>query len=253
MRKQRNKNADNGFVPIRRGIYEHISDGLMGGKEWMVYSVLHLKADHETGICYKISGPALAYLLGEKPHYINRLMRSLEKKGYIKRMSFRGQVACYPVAINKFLTSNGILIDARNSKSLNEIAWYVEKDCTITVFQRSFKCISNVFQVSCLQEIKKLRIKQESKPRTPKTFTPPTLDQVKGFVGENPELANVDPDYFWKVFTESDWIDTKGNPVKNWKLKLRTWSRFDCERKENKKDETKKIGGNNTPPKPFVR
>jgi hypothetical protein len=236
--KRKNKNADGGFVAIRRGIYEHLSDGRMTGKEWMVYSTLHLKADHETGICYKISGPALGHLLRQKPHYINRVLRSLEAKGYIKRISFRGQVVCYPVVINKFLTSNGILIDAAKTKSLDEIAWYVEQDCTVTVLQRSFNCTSNVLQMSCLQEVKNIKIiKQNSKknekprPRKGKGFVPPTLDEVKKYIKENPELSNIDPVHFWKSFNDSDWIDTQGKPVRNWKLKIRTWSKMDDERK----------------------
>jgi hypothetical protein len=113
--------------------------------------------------------------------------------------------------------------------------------------------------MSRIQDIKTIRIKQDSKkaggkkPRAPKSFTPPTIEQVKEFVQKKPELANVDPDYFWKVFDESDWIDTKGNPVRSWKLKLRTWSRWDHERKETAKHGSSEIGGDNTAPEPFIR
>ncbi len=248
MSKLRNKNTEQGFVPIRRGIYDHLRDGQMTGKEWMVYSTLLLKVDYQSGVCPKISGPMLAHLLQIKIRQANRILTSLENKGYIHRLNHRGQIRHYPVVINKYLTvPNGLLIDARNTKSLNEIAWYVETDCLLTDSQMTFNCPANVLQMSRIQDIKTIRIKQDSKkirgkkPRAPKSFTPPTLEQVKAFVRDNPELANVDPDYFWKVFNESEWIDTKGNPVRNWKLKLRTWSRLDRERKENTKDGTEKI------------
>lgn len=173
-----NSNTQAGFIRIRRGIYEHLSDGRMTGREWMVYSVLHLKADHLTGICYKISGPALGYLLGLKSHYVNSILRTLEEKGYIKRLSHRGQVVCYPVVINKFLTSSGILIDAPNTKSLNKIAWYVKEDCILTVLQRNVKATSNVLQTSCLQEIKNITIlKQEKTPKcAPKIFSEDSVE-----------------------------------------------------------------------------
>lgn len=173
-KKERNKNTDSGFVPIRRGIYEHINDGRMTGQEWMVYSILHLKADHQTGICYKVSAPALGMLLRIKPHTINRILRSLEKKGYIKRLSHIGQIVSYPVVINKFYcTLNGILIDAHKTKSLQEICWYVEKDCTLIVSQMYLKCTLNVPQMSCLQELKNItRPKEEPRPpKTPKEFS----------------------------------------------------------------------------------
>jgi len=62
--------------------------------------------------------------------------------------------------------------------------------------------------------------------KTVKHFVPPTLDDVKKYVADNPELSNVDPTNFWKSFNDGDWIDTRGNPVRNWKLKLRTWSNY---------------------------
>lgn len=144
MVKKRNKNSENGFVPIRRGIYEHLKEGRITGQELMVYLLLHLKADHRTGICYKISGPAIAGLLRISQRQANRLLARLEKKGYIKRLDHRGQVPYYPVVINKFLTSNGLLIDAPNTKSLNEIACRKGEGRPLRVFQLS--CIQEYIQ-----------------------------------------------------------------------------------------------------------
>ena len=79
------------------------------------------------------------------------------------------------------------------------------------------------------------------KPKT-KRFTPPTLDEVKAFIAANPELSNVDAETFWKGF-HPDWVDTRGNPVRNWKLKLRTWSsmgRQQAGKKQESPEEFKK-------------
>jgi hypothetical protein len=57
-----------------------------------------------------------------------------------------------------------------------------------------------------------------------KRWIPPTLDEVKAYWKANPELANVDPYLFWRGFQDGGWIDTQGRPVRNWKLKMRTWS-----------------------------
>ena len=66
----------------------------------------------------------------------------------------------------------------------------------------------------------------KSKSRVNK-FTPPTLEQIKEYARENG--LNVDCDKFYTYFTTPDdagrtWIDSKGNPVKNWKQKIITWA-----------------------------
>lgn len=73
-----------------------------------------------------------------------------------------------------------------------------------------------------------------------KKFVPPTLEEVKKYIEDNPELSNVDPDTFWKGFNDSGWIDTRGNPVRNWKLKLRTWSSYDSVRTKNTGSQTQR-------------
>ena len=75
-----------------------------------------------------------------------------------------------------------------------------------------------------LSKVKLSKVK-ESKVNV-KGFIPPTFEEVKKYITENPELANVNPETFFKGFNDSGWIDTQGKPVRNWKLKLRTWSSF---------------------------
>jgi hypothetical protein len=80
--------------------------------------------------------------------------------------------------------------------------------------------------------------KKESRGR----FTPPTLEDVEKYIAGNPELANIDAGTFWKGFNDGGWIDTRGNPVRNWKLKLRTWSNLNGVHGRT-------TGGNNQHPK----
>lgn len=54
-----------------------------------------------------------------------------------------------------------------------------------------------------------------------KSFSPPSLDDIKNYVKDKD--LNVDAEYFYKYFSEGNWIDSKGNKVKNWKQKLITW------------------------------
>ena len=52
-------------------------------------------------------------------------------------------------------------------------------------------------------------------------FLPPTLAEIKDYVAA--KGLSVSPDKFLEYFKESNWIDSKGNKVLNWKLKLLTW------------------------------
>ena len=59
--------------------------------------------------------------------------------------------------------------------------------------------------------------KRERSPR----FTPPTLDEVRDYCRNR--SSPVDPVVFFEYFEAGEWIDSKGNPVRNWKQKLLTW------------------------------
>lgn len=63
-----------------------------------------------------------------------------------------------------------------------------------------------------------------------KPFTPPTLEEVEKYCKERKN--NVDAKKFFDYFTASDWVDSKGNPVRNWKQKIITWEGY-TERKDS--------------------
>ena len=66
--------------------------------------------------------------------------------------------------------------------------------------------------------------KPNKKPNRKKTFTPPTLEEVEAYCKERQN--NVDAKRFYDFFDASDWIDSKGNQVLNWKQKVITWERY---------------------------
>lgn len=88
------------------------------------------------------------------------------------------------------------------------------------------------------------------------TFVPPSIEEVKKYIQENPELSNIDPVDFFKGYSDGGWIDTQGKPVRNWKLKLRTRSKFaEKDGKDaGKTDRPRKARNNNREPRgEFVR
>ncbi len=67
--------------------------------------------------------------------------------------------------------------------------------------------------------------KKEKRGGKAHPFTPPTLEEVKGYCTERNN--KVDPKRFYDYYTASDWKDSKGNKVKSWKQKVISWERSD--------------------------
>ena len=55
-------------------------------------------------------------------------------------------------------------------------------------------------------------------------FTNPSLEEIESYVIE--KNINVDAKQFFNYFDVANWIDSKGNKVKNWKQKLLTWANY---------------------------
>jgi hypothetical protein len=62
--------------------------------------------------------------------------------------------------------------------------------------------------------------KPASRPRGRKPFTPPTVEQVRDYA-ESLGYPNFDAKRFIEYYAERDWLDSKSQPVRDWKAKLR--------------------------------
>lgn len=54
-----------------------------------------------------------------------------------------------------------------------------------------------------------------------KKFTPPSFEEVEAYCKER--NSSVNPKDFYDYFDTGHWIDSRGEPVRNWKQKLITW------------------------------
>jgi len=52
----------------------------------------------------------------------------------------------------------------------------------------------------------------------------PSLEEIKNYIKE--KNLKVDGKQFYEYFKEGNWVDSKGNKVKNWKQKLLTWNKY---------------------------
>jgi len=71
------------------------------------------------------------------------------------------------------------------------------------------------------------------KKNNKKKITQPSLEEIENYIKEKQLKVNAKD--FYEYFTEGNWIDSKGNEVKNWKLKLLTWDKFQKEGKPKQK------------------
>lgn len=67
--------------------------------------------------------------------------------------------------------------------------------------------------------------KSKGKGTARKRFVPPSLNEIVQYVSE--KGLTINPKHFHQYFTEGNWHDAKGNPVKNWKQKILTWDARD--------------------------
>ena len=72
----------------------------------------------------------------------------------------------------------------------------------------------------------KVKVSKDKDTKSARKFVPPSLEDIVQYITENPELSNIDATDFWRGYDDGGWIDTQGKPVRNWKLKLRTRSKY---------------------------
>lgn len=98
--------------------------------------------------------------------------------------------------------------------------------------------------IICLK--KEIEVLKEKTQKKSKKFNPPTLEEVKEYcLSRN---NNIDPEYFYDYFNDSDWIDSNGKQVLSWKGKIITWEKNNNNTNKNSADEVnynlKQVGKN---------
>jgi hypothetical protein len=90
-----------GFVQLRRGILEHLTDGRITSDEFAAYTVLILNANRHTGN-WRGSGATLARIVHWEARKACRVLASLAKKGYIAIKRVSGSLQAYLFSVAKY-------------------------------------------------------------------------------------------------------------------------------------------------------
>ena len=108
---------ENGFLQLRRGVFEHVRDGRMSLFDYAIHSYITSQADTRTGIWMGSAG-ALAGELSLSPRQARRFLERLSQGDYIKRFPVPGKHVCYPILVHKFAVTDG----EHRGQQLNAIA-----------------------------------------------------------------------------------------------------------------------------------
>ena len=97
---------ENGFLPLRRGLWEHVRDGRMSITEALAFIYICSQADTRTGI-WKGCSKSLSGELGIPERTARDVLEKMEHGDYIRRFAVPGRHICYPILIHKFLITQG--------------------------------------------------------------------------------------------------------------------------------------------------
>lgn len=86
-----------------------------------------------------------------------------------------------------------------------------------------------------------LTTSKEYKNTTTNTTTnkgrPQNVEEVRAYVAE--KGLQIDADYFFEYYEESNWIKSNGKPVSNWKLTAQTWNKREQKEQKAKNEDTR--------------
>jgi hypothetical protein len=118
---------ENGFAPIRRGLWEHVKDGRMSVTEALAFVYICSQADTRTGI-WKGCAKSLAGELGIKERTARDVLEKMEHGDYVRRFAVPGLHSCYPILVHKFPITqgehNGEQLNALESKGPADLAYF---------------------------------------------------------------------------------------------------------------------------------
>lgn len=153
----------------------------------------------EKGYCYA-SNNYIAEKMGTREETISRKLKKLQEKGYI---------------------------DIEYKKKGCEVTSRIIRLTKMSIHDCE-KCQSTIDE-NVKENITSINITNKKEIYKERKFKEPTLEEIESYIKE--KNMNVNAKTFYEYFTTSDWKDSKGNKVKNWKQKLITWNSY------NKKDD----------------
>ena len=180
---------------------EALIDSELSAQEWMILENIHFLST-ETGWCYA-SKKLLAkhHGLGERAY--QKIRSKLHSSGWLK-INTKGH-----------LKTTKKWFNLQANKSSDESNYDANKSSD-----------------DMRTKVPTLPIKKELK-----RDNRPKLEEIVDYISE--KKLSVDANKFFEYFEAGNWIDAKGNRVKNWKQKLLTWDSHSSKKEDNVDDWSK--------------
>lgn len=156
---------ENGFLKLRRGLWEHVRDGRMSITAALAFIYICSQADTRTGI-WKGSAKSVSGELGIPERTARDVLEKLEHGDYIRRFALPGRHSCYPILVHKFLITDG----EHNGEHLNALASTSPVD--LTYFPRQQNGEHGVEHGAAQKRTEKREQRKEKKEGAP---APPSL------------------------------------------------------------------------------
>ena len=130
---------ENGFLQLRRGLWEHIRDGRMSITVGLAFVYICSQADTRNGI-WKGCAKSLSGELGIPERTARDVLEKMERGDYIRRFAVPGCHSCYPILVHKFLITDGEhsgeQLNAIESKSPADLAYFCREQSVEDGVQR---------------------------------------------------------------------------------------------------------------------
>lgn len=118
---------ENGFLQLRRGLWEHVRDGRMSITEGLAFVYICSQADTRTGI-WKGCAKSLSGEIGIPERTARDVLEKMEHGDYIRRFAVPGRHSCYPILVHKFEITqgehDGEQLNALESASPAELSYF---------------------------------------------------------------------------------------------------------------------------------
>lgn len=222
-----NGNAE-GFIKIRRGLLKHLELGRLTAHDLGLYLAILLQANYRTGLW--VGSAAKLFAIFPKENTLRRTQRSLERIeqiGFIKRFRVPGRKHNYPVLINKFECTKGVLTGYRLNAEVSTDYRHPVYD---HVTELTLSCHGADAELTPIQEVRSKKEEEEVRGERKTGVLLPTPSKRKSFPVDftlSPELASLaikrglDPTATFAHF--KDHHTAKGSRFVDWVAAWRTW------------------------------
>ena len=216
----------NYWLKLKRDFFKRhdirIVENMPGGKDYILFylTLLCESIDHDGNLRFSETIPYDDGMLSVITNTSVEVVR-----GAIKVFSELGMIEClddgtlFMREVQKMVGSQSATPNAERMRR------YYEKQKGISKpFQNEMPTISKQNESKSIDIDKDIEKDKEIEKEKVKRFVPPTLEEVEAYARER--NSSVDPKQFYEYFSTGNWVDAKGNKVKNWKQKFLTWEKF---------------------------